>query len=602
MKRLTLISLILTIIFASCRELGEVRIMPEFNYNAKEVDLYKDKDYSKTILITTTAEDVIAEYNSTWLSVDANKQRIIYTTLEANETGETRSTTVKLIAGEFTMDVKVNQLAKGELEDKSLKFGQLTEDGLGMIFWIDPENPEVGKAISLTRWGGNPFEATVKAHNALSKINGVANTALFTDAGANDAAALCTSLGEGWYLPASNEFGQLFDVYNGVSRDNGFTNAVPGSISDAEKAARAAFEKIITELGGEPINADVETGNGNSYWTSTENEAGDKAYWARFGKWACDAGAKTSTARFVRAMKVVGDYQFPEDPATITVTPSILDLTSENGASGEVTVKTNKASFSYLINDDAKAWLSAQTNGDKIVFTALSANETEADRVATVTVTAGSGDTAASATVTITQKKLATFKVGEYVKTNDYEGIVFWVDGKNAKILNLKRSENPVNFTENEDQYKKLSLGLTSEDDGEANTNIMKSCSIASNLPILACVPDGWYIPARNEMEAVFNAYNGGPASASGLKPNAITETEKAARAAWDKILTDNGGDVMNAQAETATGDSYYTSTESSDASKVFYVRFGQWNPGLTGAKAANSPSRYVRCIRKISK
>ena len=54
-------------------------------------------------------------------------------------------------------------------------------------------------------------------------------------------------------------------------------------------------------------------------------------------------------------------------------------------------------------------------------------------------------------------------------------------------------------------------------------------------------------------------------------------------------------------QTNTA-GDSYFTSTEADDASKVFYVRFGQWNPGLTGAKYAKSPARYVRCIRKISK
>ena len=95
-------------------------------------------------------------------------------------------------------------------------------------------------------------------------------------------------------------------------------------------------------------------------------------------------------------------------------------------------------------------------------------------------------------------------------------------------------------------------------------------------------------------MEAVFNAYNGGPSQSIGLKPDAIKQEEK--------ILTDNGGDVMNVKADNTAGDSYFTSTEADDASKVFYVRFGQWNPGLTGAKYAKSPARYVRCIRKISK
>lgn len=39
MKRLTLISLILSMILTSCKEYGEVRIMPEFNNNGTEVEL-----------------------------------------------------------------------------------------------------------------------------------------------------------------------------------------------------------------------------------------------------------------------------------------------------------------------------------------------------------------------------------------------------------------------------------------------------------------------------------------------------------------------------------------------------------------------------------
>ena len=243
MKRLTLISLILSMILTSCKEYGEVRIMPEFNNNGTEVELYKNEGSSKTVVISTTANEVTADYNASWLSVDANKQRIIYTALTTNETGEVRSTTVKLNAGEFSMEVTVNQLAKDESEVKTLKVGQLTEDGLGMIFWVDPDNQEAGKAISLERWGGNPFEASIKLHNAFSMVNGIENTALYTDAGNNDAAALCTNLGEGWYLPASEELGHLFDIYNGIARDNGFTNATPNQISDAEKASRATFDK-----------------------------------------------------------------------------------------------------------------------------------------------------------------------------------------------------------------------------------------------------------------------------------------------------------------------------------------------------------------------
>ena len=225
-----------------------------------------------------------------------------------------------------------------------------------------------------------------------------------------------------------------------------------------------------------------------------------------------------------------------------------------------------------------------------------------------LTITAGNGDAQATATVTIRQQKeqteVAAFQIGDFVKMDGGTelaegGIVFWVEGNNAKILSLKRSATAINWA---NEGFTDALGLTDQEDGEANTQKLRESGIAANIPILEYCKDGWYLPARNEMEAVFNAYNGGSSQSIGLKPDAIKQEEKDARAAWDKILTDNGGDVMNVKADNTAGDSYFTSTEADDASKVFYVRFGQWNPGLTGAKYAKSPARYVRCIRKISK
>lgn len=608
MKRLTLVSLILSVILISCKEYGEVRIMPEFNHSETEIELFKNEGASKTVVIATTANEVMADYSADWLSIDVNKQRIIYTAVNANETGELRSAVVKLKAGEFSMDVTVTQLTKDESEMKQLKVGQLTEDGLGMIFWVDPENQETGKAISLQRWGGNPFEASIKLHNAFSTVNGMENTALYVDAAGNDAAFLCTSLGEGWYLPASDELNDLFDVYNGISRENGFTNATPDKISDAEKTARAIFDKMLTDLQGEVINAAAESGNGESYWSSTENPDGQKARYVRFGKYGMDFGAKTGTSRFVRAMKVVGDYKFPEEPATLSVSPMQIELASEEGATAESTVTTNKKSFAIAIEGEGSTWLSAVQDGDKIKFTTLSANTGEGIRTTIVTITAGTGDTQATVTVTVSQQKVQNekpaFQIGDFVTMDgDTEltegGVVFWVEGNNAKILSLKRSATPVNWA-NEGFVE--ALGLTDQADGEANTRKMKESGIAVNIPLLEYCKDGWYIPARNEMEEVFQAYNGGPSQSVGAKPDAIKQEEKDARAAWDKIFTDHGGDVMNTKAGSTAGDSYFTSTEAEDASKVFYVRFGQWNPGLTGAKYSKSPARYVRCIRKVTK
>lgn len=52
----------------------------------------------------------------------------------------------------------------------------------------------------------------------------------------------------------------LFDAYNGIGHeDPAFTNAVPASISDTEKAARAMFDQYLTDLGGSGYKCAADT-------------------------------------------------------------------------------------------------------------------------------------------------------------------------------------------------------------------------------------------------------------------------------------------------------------------------------------------------------
>lgn len=606
MKKLTLVSLILTVILASCKEYGEVRIMPELNNYETEIELYKNEGSSKTVVISATAEEVTAEYDASWLSVDANKRRIIYTAVALNDTGEPRSTIVKLNAGEFSMEVTVTQLSKDESEMKVLKVGQLTEDGLGMVFWVDPNNKEIGKAISLERWGGNPFESSIMAHGALSLVDGPANTALYLNAAPTDAAALCTALGDGWYLPASNELLDLFTAYNGVSNtDPSFTNANPDAISDTEKAARAAFDKMLTDLQGAVINAAAANGAGESYWSSTESEDGTKSRYVRYGKYALDLGAKTGTTRYVRAMKAIGDYKFPEEPATLSVSPSQVGLTSEAGATAEATVTTNKNSYTIAIEGDGGTWLSVSQAENKITFTALSQNAGDGPRTATVNVVAGSGDNMVTVPVTVSQQKAITvepFKVGEYITKDGNTalaegGIVFWVDPADptkAKIVSLKREslQWTINFAS--------AFGTIDTENGYANTQTIAQSEHAIDIPAIQYCKDrgeGWYWPAKDELIALYDAYNGNHNSTS--YPNALPEEEKASRAAFDKLFTDQGGVILNTVGDTENGDSYWASTETADGTKAWYVRFGKY---VSTNNAKTGSARYVRCVRKVSK
>ena len=253
MKKIIYLLLILNLGLLSCVDDASVRVMPEFNCKDTKVNLAKAAGSSVTSLLYTNVGQVVAQYQAEWLSVDVNAKSVIYTALTQNDGEDARSTVVKLTCGSYTVEVTVTQDSKEP--DLSLKVGQSVDDGIGMIFWVDPSDKMVGKAVSVKRQGGNPFEASVMSHNALSTVNGYANTALFTAPAANDAVAYCQSLGEGWYLPARDELWELFDVYNGIGHaDPDFASVVPDKLTEVEKAARAAFDKMLTDLQGDVIN------------------------------------------------------------------------------------------------------------------------------------------------------------------------------------------------------------------------------------------------------------------------------------------------------------------------------------------------------------
>lgn len=702
MKKIIYLIVILSLAVLSCVDDSSVRVMPEFNCKDTKVSLEKPAGSSFTSLLYTNVGKVTAEYNAGWLSVEVTSKSVVYTSLTQNDGEEVRETVVHLTCGSQTVDVTVSQEAKEP--DLSLKVGQSVDDGIGMVFWVALEDKMTGKAISVKRMGGYAFESSVMFHNAVSTVNGVANTDLFTATSENDAVAYCKSLGDDWYLPAREELWDLFDVYNGVGHaDSDFISAVPDNLTEVEKAARAAFDKMLTDLQGDIINAGGSSGNGESYWSSTENAAGDKVYWVRFGKSGVDVGNKTATNRFVRCMRTIGDYTFPEEPATLAVTPNPVTLEGTNAAEATITLTSNKTAFTVLLADDS--WLSYTITGNTVVFKAKSKNttggvrstmatvtagtgtaaksvevtvnqnavveggatltlstnavtitpdalapsevitmtsdETEysvtfsddswikanidatnktlyfwtlspkqdtSNRVTTATVTAGSGTNTATQEVTITQRGLLSteFAIGQVIADNGSlkGGIVFWVDAQNrgkAKIMSLDRANLAWSTA-----ASPTKTGLTlSNDDGLANTNALAALPTASEMPAIKYCMDkgtGWFWPTREDLEQVFKTYNGTTVDeATAANPDAITDLEKATRAAWDKIVSDAGGTVMNEAAASSTGDTYWTSRESSDGTKGFYVRFGKpisW----TSANAKKDGLRYIRAVRSVSK
>ena len=64
-----------------------------------------------------------------------------------NDGEDARTAVVKLTCGSYTVEVTVTQDSKEP--DLSLKIGQSVDEGIGMIFWVDPSDNMVGKAVSV---------------------------------------------------------------------------------------------------------------------------------------------------------------------------------------------------------------------------------------------------------------------------------------------------------------------------------------------------------------------------------------------------------------------------------------------------------------------
>lgn len=606
---------LVTLLCGGCTNDDEVRVMPEFSYSDHTVTLGRAEGSSFTALIATTAPAVVAEFDCEWLVVDVNTRRAIFTATQTNESAETRTTQVTLRAGEFVEQVTVNQSAVEETG--GLKVGDPTDDGLGMIFWVDPSDETIGKAVSLARLEGKPFELTMKAHGAESRVDGLANTALYTEHTAEEAAGYCTSMGEGWYLPAVGELNELFDAYNGIGHeDPSFVAANIEALTGPEQMARAAFDKMLTDLGGMIMDATT-SGGGQSYWSSTEYDD-QNAYGVRVGKYLQDKWKKSGTARFVRCVRRVGNYLPPEEPATLKLSTQSLALEAAAGSTASVTATTNKELSTLAVTIADPSWLAFEITDAAITFRALSDNETGDARSTTATVTAGSGDNTATVTLTVSQAKLITvdpWQVGDIVPDAEglKGGIVFWVDpadGTKAKIVSLDRGANiPWGATD-------VRFDLSDTDGAVNSAKIAEHEQSATCTALAWCTArgEGWYLPSRQELIALFDFYNGchsGEGYTDDI-PSGISDPEKAQRDKIEKIFLDAGGDPLNgtpeacgSQATSGTngkGDSYWASNEKgSGTDEAHYVLFGRLNAsGTTGKK--NSTARFIRAMRVVEK
>ena len=620
MKKYFWLIAIAAAVLSGCKSKNETETQ-SFNIDTKAVALTDGEEGSKEVALR--CENVVPTVTSNaseWLTADITA-RMLTIKFTRNETGAERSGILTITPGKLDkVDVVVSQPAyvpPAPPAPDDLKVGDKTEDGLGVIYWVDQTNRQIAKAISLSRANNTAWSTLVEESGAVSRVNGAANTKIMAGKegaqAAYPAAYFCANLGEGWYVPALNELLEIYDIYNGVSHLDAAA-ATPDALTAEEKAARATFDGWLSAAGGDAMNT-AESGNGQSYWSSTEyNDT--YPYYVRFGKFAIggeDQDVKKSSAkeqRYVRCMKVIGAYEYPVEPPTLSLKPATLNF--NGGAdSKEVAATVANGKISEVVSSD-EGWCTASVSGETITVK-VTDNTTGDSRIATVYVTVKGEKEELTKQIAVNQKPLGGFKVGDLYKEGEkVVGVVFWTsdDAQTAKIVSLGRNSEAVNWAEPDTAPATELIGATDEEDGSANMAAIKAYIektdgvTEATFPMLAYLKtlgDGWYIPARKELVKLFETYNGTTLSGStNAVPSGITDAEKASRAAFEKLLTDNGGTALNT-AESGNGDQYFSSTEYKDNPSIAYCfRFGKRYDSAEATKVNTRSDRYFRAIRVV--
>lgn len=217
--------------------------------------------------------------------------------------------------------------APSEAETPEYEIGQVV--GGGVLYKIDGTTgyvlyPKAGTAKFAT--------STSKMSSALTKdeASGEATMAILKAQSADlsdyPAAKYCSDLGEGWYLPARDEWVELFDVFTGNDTEN--QNIFKNPTSDLAlkyKEARAKFEGYLTACGGDVLSTPEEElnskGQGWYYWIGTITSSGTTARYTRIDNYTMSATNSVTSSYKVRCIKRV-DLTAVEQPKTEETYPA----------------------------------------------------------------------------------------------------------------------------------------------------------------------------------------------------------------------------------------------------------------------------------------
>ena len=189
---------------------------------------------------------------------------------------------------------------------------------------------------------------------------------------------------------------------------------------------------------------------------------------------------------------------------TLTLGAKEAKLGGAKDALAIISYESNMTDVTVAVAEDAKAWLKAEKDDKNITLTALSDNESGAERNTTVTVTAkNTKGTTVSETIAVTQAQKpaeGTIGIGSIVE----DGVLFWIseDGKTGKVVAGPRAEGAAAKVS---ESKTSVDGASSKDDGLFNTDAVKAVdpTFATHPAFKFCADmgEGWYLPAIEELK-----------------------------------------------------------------------------------------------------
>lgn len=270
-----------------------------------------------------------------------------------------------------------------------------------------------------------------------------------------------------------------------------------------------------------------------------------------------------------------------------------------------ISYESNMTDVTVAVAEDGKAWLKAEKDDKNITLTALSANESGAERSTTVTVTAkNTKGSTVSETIAVTQAQKpaeGTIGIGSIVEN----GVLFWIseDGKTGKVVAGPRADGAAAsvFSEGKTSVD----GASSKDDGLFNTEAVKAVdpTFAKHPAFKFCADmgEGWYLPALRETYSLFAAYCGVAKYedvTADVQPAEMPAEMQAARAFFDnQLLSLKDGQKLD--GVTKVGESVFTSSET-ESGNAFYTIFGKRSKqDNNGSK--NSTARTARCIKVVN-